>query len=98
MNSIDPDRLEFHRNDRSSRYEATLDDQLAAVIDYSLRDQTMIIVHTGTKPEFRGHGIAARITRHALDDVRSRGLRVVAQCPYTAQYIDEHAEYAELLA
>lgn len=98
MTAIDPDLLEFGRDDRTSRYEARLDGKITAVIEYSIRDRTMIIVHTGTKPEFRGNGIAARITRYALDDVRSRGLRVVPECPYTEQFIAEHQEYADLLA
>ncbi|WP_161605964.1 GNAT family N-acetyltransferase [Microlunatus speluncae] len=98
MSTIDLDRLEFGRDDRSSRYEARLEGKLAAVVEYSMRDQTMIIVHTGTKPEFRGNGIAARITRHALDDVRSRGLRVVPECPFTAEFIAEHQDYADLVA
>ncbi len=98
MSTIDPDQLEFGRDDRTSRYEARLDGKIAAVVEYSLRDRTMIIVHTGTKPEFRGNGIAARITRYALDDVRAQGLRVVAECPFTEQFITENQQYADLLA
>lgn len=98
MNPADLDRLAFERDERAARYTAKLDETLAAVVEYSMRDQTMIIVHTGTKPEFRGNGIAARITRHVLDDARARGIKIIPECPYTAQFIAEHQDYADLVA
>ncbi|MFC7623549.1 GNAT family N-acetyltransferase [Microlunatus sp. GCM10028923] len=98
MTQIDPDQLSFHRDERRSRYEARLGETGVGVVEYSLRDQTMIIVHTGTKPEFRGNGIAARISAYVLDDARRLGLRVVPECPFTAQFIADHPEYADLVA
>ena len=97
MTRIDPDQLAFLRDERRSRYEARLDDTVVGVVEYSLRDRTMIIVHTGTKPEFRGNGIAARITEHVLDDARKLDLQVVPECPFTAQFVAEHPEYADLV-
>jgi predicted GNAT family acetyltransferase len=32
-----------------------------------------------------------------LDDARARDLRVRPDCPFLAQYIDEHPEYADLV-
>ena len=98
MTAAGSDDLTFEFDERAARYVARLGDQVAGVIDFSLRDRTMIIVHTGTRPEFRGRGIAARLTRYALDDVRARGLRVVPECPFTAQFITDNQEYADLLA
>ncbi|GAB3766078.1 GNAT family N-acetyltransferase [Microlunatus parietis] len=98
MTRIDPDRLTFLRDERKSRYEARLDDTVVGVVEYSPRDRTMIIVHTGTKPEFRGNGIAARITQHVLDEARKLDHRVVPECPFTAQFVAEHPEYADLVA
>jgi predicted GNAT family acetyltransferase len=46
----------------------------------------------------RGQGFGAELVRRALDDVRAGGGSVVAQCWYVAQFIDEHPEYADLLA
>ena len=33
-----------------------------------------------------------------LDESRARGLKVYAQCPFIAGYIDKHPEYQDLLA
>jgi RimJ/RimL family protein N-acetyltransferase len=84
------------RNDSLSRFEGRLGDQLVGVVDFSVREQTIVITHTGTEPAWRGRGIAAQITRHALDDARRRGLRVRPACPYTAQFMAEHPDYADL--
>jgi predicted GNAT family acetyltransferase len=34
----------------------------------------------------------------ALDDIRSRGLKVVPLCPFVAAYIRRHPEYEDLVA
>ena len=34
----------------------------------------------------------------ALEDARRKGLVVAPLCPFTAQYIKQHAEYADLVA
>jgi predicted GNAT family acetyltransferase len=44
-----------------------------------------------------GRGIAGEITRYALDWARDKGLRVVANCPYVARWIERHPEYEQLL-
>ena len=44
-----------------------------------------------------GKGFAAELVAAALDDVRARGLTVIARCQYVARYIREHDEYADLL-
>ena len=46
----------------------------------------------------RGQGVGAELVRQALDDVRAGGGLVVPQCWYVARFIDEHPEYADLLA
>lgn len=68
------------------------------VLDYELADGTMTITHTGVPPAVGGRGIAADLTRRALDHARAQGWRVRPSCSYAAAYIRRHAEYAGLLA
>jgi predicted GNAT family acetyltransferase len=49
-------------------------------------------------PEFEGQGVAAELAKFVLGDIRRRGMRVVPRCPYVAQYIRKHPEYADLVA
>jgi uncharacterized protein len=34
----------------------------------------------------------------ALDDARARGLTVVPRCPFVREFIENHAEYQDLVA
>jgi hypothetical protein len=89
---------EVRRNDREQRYEIYLEDRLAGVADFYERDGTVVFPHTLVDADLRGRGLAAELIRYALDDVRGRGQRVIARCWYVARFIDDHDEYAELLA
>lgn len=86
------------RNDERSRYEITLDGRPVGYADYRRQGGTVVFPHTVIEPSMRGQGFGAELVRRALDDVRARGGSVVAQCWYVAQFIDEHSEYADLLA
>jgi predicted GNAT family acetyltransferase len=86
------------RNDDLSRYEITVDDQLAGFVTFRVDDDVITFVHTETEPEFRGQGVASTLVTEALDDVRGRGERVIARCAFVRGYIEEHPEYQDLLA
>jgi len=89
--------IEIRDNPAERRYEALVDGTLAGWIDYNPRDGWLIFVHTEVLPAFGGRGIAARLAARALDDVRSRGLRVTPQCPFVAAYIRSHPAYQDLV-
>ena len=55
-----------------SRFIATVDG-VPCVLDYQLQDGIMSIVHTGVPSEVGGRGIAAELTRHALETARAQG-------------------------
>ena len=46
----------------------------------------------------RGQGFGAMVGRGALDDLRSRGKRVVPSCWFVRDFIELHDEYADLIA
>jgi len=47
--------------------------------------------------ELSGRGIGSQLVKGALDDVRARHLRIVAQCPFVTSYIGKHPDYSDLL-
>ena len=89
---------QVRRNAEQSRYELVLDGEVAGIADYEIVADTVVLPHTEIRSSLRNRGLGAQLVRGALDDVRSRGHRVVPQCWYVAQFIDEHPEYADLLA
>lgn len=83
-------------NENQQRFECT-EEQLLCVLDYQLQAAVMVIVHTGVPPALEGRGIAADLTRTALDTARERGWRVRPVCSYAAAYINKHPQYQDLV-
>jgi uncharacterized protein len=84
-------------NEASSRYELT-EDGATAFASYRRRGDIFIFDHTVTPPELRGRGIAGRVVKAALDDVRARGMKIVPACSYVADYVTRHPEVGDLIA
>ena len=62
------------RNEAEGRFETTVDGVLC-VLEYGLRDGVMTITHTGVPEVVGGRGVAAALTRCALDTARAEGWR-----------------------
>lgn len=69
-----------------------------AVLRYRPAGDTLHLVHTETPIQARGQGIASRLVRGALDDIRSQGLRVVPHCSFLRTFIEDNPEYRDLVA
>jgi uncharacterized protein len=87
-------------NDRpdTHRFQITADGEVAGYAAYRLREGAITFTHTEIDRRYEGKGLGSRLARAVLDEARSRGLRVYAQCPFIAGYIDKHPEYQDLLA
>jgi predicted GNAT family acetyltransferase len=83
-------------NTAEHRYELTVEGHLAATY-YQIADGVITFVHTEVPDALAGRGVGSKLVKGALDQVRSQGLKVVAQCPFVKAYIEKHAEYADLL-
>ena len=47
------------------------------------------IDHTYVDDSLRGHGIASKLVRSAVDEIRHRGGEVQATCSYAAKWLSE---------
>jgi predicted GNAT family acetyltransferase len=81
----------------AQRYEGQLDGGLAGILEYSVKHSRIALIHTEVLPEFEGQGIAAALTRFALDDARRRELKVIAACPYVRRYLETHPEDRDIV-
>lgn len=88
---------EVVHNEKDSRFELRIGDALC-VLDYRRTPDKLVIYHTEVPEPFERRGLAALLTRAALDFARSQNLKVEPRCPYTAAFIHKHSEYADLLA
>jgi predicted GNAT family acetyltransferase len=94
----DSNSTEVRNNASRSRYEISLDGRLVGFADYRTDGDIVVFPHTEIEPSMRNQGLGAELVRGALDDVRERGNTIVAHCWYVGEYIDQHPEYADLLA
>ncbi|RFF32262.1 GNAT family N-acetyltransferase [Wenzhouxiangella sediminis] len=88
--------IDIQHNEERQRFEALVDNQLC-VLEYVRDGNTVSMNHVRVPEAVGGRGIAGEITRYALDWARDKGLRVVANCPYVARWIERHPEYEQLL-
>ena len=86
---------EVHRRDHD--YEIVVDGKHAGLSAFEERPGVVVITHTEVDDAYEGQGIGSQLARASLDDVRSRGLKVVPICPFTKAFIDRHPEYQDLV-
>jgi len=84
-------------NQEARRFEATVDG-FRALITYRRFPDRIVLLHTEVPTPYQGHGIAAKLTRAALDFARANHLRVVPLCPYVSNFLRKDSEYHALLS
>jgi predicted GNAT family acetyltransferase len=80
-----------------TRYEATVDGELAGFAAYRDVRGTRVFTHAEVRDAYEGKGVGSALARGALDDVRTASRSLVALCPFIAAFIDRHGEYADLV-
>ncbi|SNS40060.1 hypothetical protein SAMN05443665_1003245 [Actinomadura meyerae] len=85
-------------NPGQSRYEITVDGELAGFVEYERGEGSVVFIHTEVDPAFEGKGIGGALARGALDDVRAKGQSVVPLCPFIKKWIGKHPDYQDLVA
>jgi len=91
------DDVAVTHNEEAHRFEATVDG-LRSVLLYRLSPDRIVLLHTEVPPPLEGKGLAAKLTRTALDFARAYHLRVVPWCPYASSFLRKHREYRDLLS
>ena len=93
---LDLDRLVVWNNEADEQFELEVNGQVA-LLAYFREGATIHYPHTEVPSALRRRGLAARLSRYALDYARANGLSVVPRCPYVRAYIRRHPEYADLV-
>jgi predicted GNAT family acetyltransferase len=84
--------------DNTQRHRFELDaDGHVAFSNYRREGGTLTVLHTEVPKELGGKGIGSALARGLLDIARAEKLKVAPLCPFVANYIAKHPEYADLL-
>lgn len=90
---------EFFHKRLTSRFELFIDGRFAGEAHYTLTGTVAAFDRTFVPPEFGGRGVAGRLVRHAMDEVRRAGEWTVRpDCPFVVRWFEQHPEDADLLA
>lgn len=80
------------------RYEIVVDGVVAGFTEVREGDDGVLAFpHTVVETAYEGQGLAGRLVREALDDVRARGRLVHPFCPYVKSWIQKHPDYHDLV-
>jgi predicted GNAT family acetyltransferase len=80
-----------------SRYEILVDGTYAGFTHYQSYEGSLVFDHTVIKEDFAGQGLASKLVRGTLDDVRSRHIRIVPVCEYVAGWLVKNPDYDDLV-
>lgn len=84
-------------NPDASRFEITIDDQLAGYVDYRRDGDEYALPHTRVMPEFGGRGVGGELVVGALKEIASRGGTVLPYCPFVPKVIRDNPEFLDLV-
>jgi predicted GNAT family acetyltransferase len=82
---------------RQQRFTVVVDG-VQALLEYQMRDDQLVITHTGVPEAIGGRGIASDLVKAAFEYARSNGYKVRPACSYAAAWAERHPEYSQLLA
>ncbi|WP_395944812.1 GNAT family N-acetyltransferase [Brevundimonas sp.] len=88
--------LDIHDNHDAHRYELTIDGQTAVVM-YNEVGGGLLITETIVPVPLEGRGVASRLAKHVLADIRARGILILPTCPFFAGYLQKHPEHADIV-
>lgn len=84
-------------NPGASRFEITIDGELAGFVDYRKDGNEYALPHTRVFTEFEGKGVGGQLIKGALTEIASRGGTALPYCPFVPKVIRDNPEFLELV-
>jgi len=69
-----------------------------AIATYELDADRVVLLHTEVPRELSGQGIGSRLARGVFERIRGSGRKAVPKCPFMAEWVNRHDEFADLVA
>lgn len=91
------DKLTIHHDRTNRQFETTVDGHRAYLAYVDLGKQTLDMYRTFVPDVLRGRGVAAMLTKTALDFAASEGYTVIPSCSYVEWYIEQRGDTAQAI-
>jgi predicted GNAT family acetyltransferase len=88
-------RVVHHADDEY--YELLVDGEQAGLLIYHVIGSHLSITHTVIEPTYRGRGLSWALVGRALDDIRTRSVKVSNYCTVVRRFVELNPEYGDLL-
>lgn len=95
--NVNLEKVTVTHNEEAQRFELVVDG-LRALLAYHRFPGRIVLVHTEVPQPLERHGLAAKLSRAALDFARVHDLQVVPLCSYASSFIQKHPEYQDLVS
>jgi predicted GNAT family acetyltransferase len=86
-----------HDNPSASRFEITVDGELAGYVDYRKHGDEYALPHTRVHTEFEGRGLGSELIRGVLGEIAARGGTALPYCPFIPKVIRDNPEFLDLV-
>lgn len=83
-------------NTALNRYELAVDGEVA-FLAYRRNADHVLLSHTEVPDVFRGRGYGSVLAKHALDEARRAGRKVIVKCPFVTAWLRRHREYDDII-
>ncbi|GLR18068.1 GNAT family N-acetyltransferase [Portibacter lacus] len=83
--------LTISDNRSLNRFEYKQGEHLA-IIDYTLKNDKIYLMHTEVPEALGGQGIGSGLVKAVLQNIKDRGLKLVPLCPFVVSYLKRHPE------
>lgn len=89
--------IEVVHNPERRRYELHDDGGVIGFTKYRRAEDKVVFIHTEVDDAYAGQGLASKLARFALEDVRASGRRIVPLCPYIASWLRKHHDFDDIV-
>jgi uncharacterized protein len=89
--------LDIQYDESAQKFFVIIDDEEALLEYYHRDDKTLVFNHTFVPTNLRGKGIAATLTRYALNYAREHNFKVIPQCSYVVEYVEKNKEFNDII-
>jgi predicted GNAT family acetyltransferase len=84
-------------NPAASRFEVTVDGDLAGFLDYRKHGDEYALPHTRIFTQYEGNGLGTTLVCGSLAEIAARGGTALPYCPFVPKVILDHPEFLALV-